>query len=171
MDEGSGSTFSQYVRQVRPELRRRAFRLCGDWYEADDLVQQTLIKMFRHWHALDHRGELSAYSRTVLVRTFLNEHRAPWKAREFLVDRLPEPDPEPDDQELLHDRFVLLDALARLGRRQRAVIVLRYWEHLSVEETADTLGCSTATVRSQSFRGLANLRSLLRYDHGQSDQM
>lgn len=153
--------FTQYVRANRPEMRRQAYLLCGDWHEADDLVQQTLIKVLQRWEALDRRDGLAAYTRTVMFRTFVSDRRAPRWSREFISDRLPEPDPEPDDQERLADRMMLLDALDRLGPRQRAAIVLRYLEHLSAEEAADVLGCSVATIRSNTFRALGHLRSLL----------
>lgn len=164
MDHGPDSEFSRYVTAARPELRRRAFLLCGQWHEADDLVQQTLIKVFLHWDSLDRRDELSAYAGTVMLRSFLNGRRAFGRSREFPTGQVPEPDPEPEDQQRLLDQLLLVDALARLGPRQRAVIVLRYWECLTVGEAADALSCSAATIRSQTFRALTNLRSLLQHD-------
>jgi RNA polymerase sigma-70 factor (sigma-E family) len=155
------SGFTQYVKAIQPDMRRQAYLLCGDWYEADDLVQQTLIKVLLRWETLDRRDELAAYTRTVLVRTFISDHRASRWSREFLADRLPEPDPLPDIQERLADRLLLLDAVARLGPRQRAAIILRFWEHLSAEEAAATLGCSETTIRSNTLRALVRLRSLL----------
>jgi RNA polymerase sigma-70 factor (sigma-E family) len=161
VDQVLDDEFSRYVKQNRSALRRRAFLLCGDWDEADDLVQSTLVKMYRRWHDLDRREELGAYTRRVMFRTFVSERRAHRWSRELVRDELPEPDPEPDGQARLGDRLLLLGALARLGPRQRAAIVLRYWEDLSVEETAWVLGCSAATVRSQASRALETLRSML----------
>ncbi|GAA2083035.1 SigE family RNA polymerase sigma factor [Actinomadura alba] len=158
----SDSGFTDFVKAIRPDMRRQAYLLCGDWYEADDLVQQTLIKVLLRWQGLDRRDELAGYTRTVLVRTFISDHRAPRWSREFPYDRLPEPDPEHGAQEGVADRLLLLDALARLTLRQRAAIVLLYWEHLSANEAADILDCSVSTVRSQAFRALARLRSILR---------
>jgi RNA polymerase sigma-70 factor (sigma-E family) len=158
----SDSGFTDYVKAIRPDMRRQAYLLCGDWYEADDLVQQTLIKVLLRWQGLERRDELASYTRTVMVRTFISDHRAPRWSREYLFDQLPEPDPEHGDQEGLADRLLLLDVLARLTLRQRAAIVLLYWERLSADEVADILDCSVSTVRSQAFRALAKLRSLLR---------
>lgn len=156
--------FSRYVRQIRPTLRRQAFLLCGDWHEADDLVQETLIKILRRWTVLDRKDELFAYTHTVMMRTFVSAHRASRWSREFIADQLPEPNPQSDDQESVADRLLLVAALARLAPGQRAVIVLRYWEHLTVEEAANALSCSPTTIRSQTSRALANLRSLLQDD-------
>jgi RNA polymerase sigma-70 factor (sigma-E family) len=156
--------FAGYVRKARSELRRRAFLLCGDWYNADDLVQNTLIKVHRRWNDLERRDELGAYTRTVMLRTFISDRRAHRWSREFVHDRLPEPDPVSDGQGHLGDRLLLQSALAQLAPRQRAAVVLRYWEDLSVEETARTLGCSSATIRSQASRALMTLRYLLEGD-------
>lgn len=159
----SGDDFTGYVKEVRVTLRRRAFLLCGDWHEADDLVQATLVKIFNRWSTLDRVGGLSQYTRTVMVRTFISDRRKAARSREVLSDRLPEPDPLSGEADRLPDRLLLLDALSRLGDRQRAIITLRYWEHLSTEEISSALGCSSATVRSQLCRGLARMRSLI--DH------
>ncbi|MGK5555176.1 SigE family RNA polymerase sigma factor [Actinomadura kijaniata] len=166
MHHSPNNEFSRYVTAIRSHLRHRAFLLCRDWHEADDLVQRTLIKIFLRWETLDRRDELSAYARTVMVRTFINHRATPGRSREFLTDQLPEPEPRPGGQEQVVDRILLLDKLAELGPRQRAVIVLRYWENLTVKETAEALSCSPATVRSQTFRALTNLRALLRHDLG-----
>jgi RNA polymerase sigma-70 factor (sigma-E family) len=153
--------FSRWVKQARSDLRRRAFLLCGDWFGADDLVQNTLIKLYRRWNDLERREELGAYTRTIMFRTFISERRTHRWSRELIQDRVPEPPPLADGQVHLGDRYLLLGALAQLGPRQRAAIILRYWEDLSVEETARTLGCSTATVRSQASRALTTLRCML----------
>ena len=84
--------------------------------------------------------------------------------RELVQDQLPEPDAHADEHERLDDRLLLLSALAQLAPGQRAVIVLRYWEDLSAEQTAHLLGCSSATVRSQALRALATLRAILEGD-------
>jgi RNA polymerase sigma-70 factor (sigma-E family) len=155
LDDG----FSEYVKQARSELRRRAFLLCGDWFEADDLTQKTLLKVLHQWPHLDNRERLGGFTRTVMVRVYLSDRRAARWTREVLADHRLEPEPiDPADSD---DHLLLSFALARLGRRQRATIVLRYWEHLTVRETAEALGCSPATVRSQTSRALATLRFLL----------
>ncbi|OLT10681.1 hypothetical protein BJF79_25685 [Actinomadura sp. CNU-125] len=160
MEQGS-EEFSCFVREAGPALRRRAYLLCRDWDEADDLLQQTLIKIFHRWNDLDRRDQVVAYARTVMVRTFISGRRARRWSSEVLVDRLPEPCPRPADQERFSDLSLLAGALAQLGVRQRSVIVLRFWEDLTAEQTAERLGCSSATVRSQSSRALRRLRAIL----------
>jgi RNA polymerase sigma-70 factor (sigma-E family) len=156
--------FSRYVRKARSELRRRAYLLCGDWHGADDLVQNTLIKVYRRWEDLERRDHLGGLTRTIMFRTFVSERRARRWSRELVLERPPERATQADGVTHVGDRLLLLRALAQLGPRQRAAIVLRYWEDLSVEETARTLGCSSATVRSQASRALTTLRCMLEAD-------
>jgi RNA polymerase sigma-70 factor (sigma-E family) len=156
--------FSSYARESRPELRRQAFRICGDWHEADDLVQQTLIAVHSRWAGLDRRDRLAAYARVVMVRIFISDRRAHRWSREVLGERGPEPVPESGGEDRLGDRLSLFEALAQLGTRQRAAVVLRYWEDLSADDAARALSCSAATIRSQTSRALANLRTILRPD-------
>ncbi|MFD7667497.1 SigE family RNA polymerase sigma factor [Streptomyces sp. NPDC059788] len=159
--EQEPDAFSCFVREVRPTLRRRAYSLCRDWHEADDLVQQTLIKIYRRWNDLDRHDEIVTYTRTVMVHTFISGRRAHRWSREVLTDRLPEPSPRAADQERCGDLSLLVGALAQLGARQRTVIVLRFWADLTAEQTAVSLGCSSATVRSQTSRALGRLRTIL----------
>ncbi|TDB81361.1 SigE family RNA polymerase sigma factor [Actinomadura sp. KC216] len=162
MEPNPDDGFSQYVKDVRSDLRRRAFLLCGDWFEADDLTQKTLVKVFLQWPHLDNRGTLTGFTRTVMIRIYISDRRAARWSREILVAHHPEP--EAVERDHFDDRLLLLSALDRLGHRQRAVIVLRYWEHLTVRETADALGCSPGTVRSQASRALSTLRTVLQRD-------
>jgi RNA polymerase sigma-70 factor (sigma-E family) len=153
--------FSRYVRARRPSLRRTAFLLVNDWHEADDLVQKTLVAVYRRWDALDRREALAAYTRRAMLRQFISERRSKRWSREFCSADPPEPPPAADETAGLPDRLVLLNALAELAPRQRAAVVLRYWEDLSVDETAHLLKCSPATIRSQTTRALATLRAAL----------
>jgi RNA polymerase sigma-70 factor (sigma-E family) len=159
--------FAEYVKEARPAIRRSAFMLVGDWYEADDLVQRTLIALYRRWNRLDGHDHLGGYVRTVMVRLVISDRRRHRWSREQTQDSLPEPPPEPDATRQIADRQLLIAALAELPPRQRSAIVLRYWEDLSVEETARTMGCSAATVRSQTARAMAILRRILLADSGQ----
>lgn len=156
-----GATEAEYVEYVRariPALRRVAYALCGDWHRADDLVQQAITKLYVHWDRARIVGNLHGYTHTLLVRVFLDERRLNW-ARVRLFGALPEPPPlEPHGVE---DRELLRVALTRLPRRQRAVLVLRYLCDQSVDETAEILGCSPGTVKSQTSHGLAALRRQL----------
>lgn len=148
--------FTEYVRARQDRLLRTAYLLCGDRDRAQDLAQSTFARLFRHWKHAQRADSVDAYARSVLVRIFLHEQRRSRHER-TLHERL---DPAPAS--VRPDvRLSLLDALARLAPGARAVVVLRYWEDLSVETTAGLLGCSEGNVKSQSSRALARLRELL----------
>jgi RNA polymerase sigma-70 factor (sigma-E family) len=153
--------FTRFVVGARPALRRTAFRITTDWYEADDLVQRTLLALYRRWDTLERRDRLAAYAHTTMVRIAIGDRRTRRWSSEVLQSRLPEPDPMPDACAIIGDRLLLLDMLAGLGPRQRAAVVLRYWEDRQVEEIANLLGCLASTVRSQIARALATLRTAL----------
>ncbi|MFF7727405.1 SigE family RNA polymerase sigma factor [Streptomyces sp. NPDC008001] len=161
MNEAHEEDFSQYVARARPALRRNAFVLLGDWFAADDLVQQTLIAVYRSWERLERHDALSAYTRTVMVRLFIDERRRHRWTRELLQNSLPEPEPEPEESARVGDRLALLKALSGLTARQRGLVYLRYWEDLSIEDVAQIMGCSPATVRSSTSRTLRILRERL----------
>ena len=151
----------QFVQGRYLALRRTAYLLCGDWHRAEDLVQSTLIKVVvaarrRHVESLD------AYSRQVLLRLFLDENRRLWRRREkSWAEPVEVVDGSGADSDL---KLTVLSALRGLPPRQRATVVLRYWEDRSVEETADLLGVSSGTVKSQTARALAALRTVLHDD-------
>ncbi|WP_231509957.1 SigE family RNA polymerase sigma factor [Streptosporangium roseum] len=154
--------FSRYVKEARPGLRRTAFLLSSDWFEADDLVQRALIAIHGRWESLEHRDRITGYARTIMIRMIISDRRSHRWSREALAGVLPEPEPAGDPYVLLSDRLVLMRALTVLGPRQRAAVVLRYWEDRSVEETALVMGSGGSTVRSQTARALSTLRSVLR---------
>lgn len=164
MSQLSEEEFSLYVKRVRPALRRWAYQLSGDWDEADDLVQKALIALYGHWDALERHAELAAYTRKIIFRLVVSDRRTARRSREVVQDLLPEPDPAPDLSASLGERLALTSALAHLGARQRTVVFLRFWADLSVGEVAGALGCSRGTVRSQTSRALATLRSMLQAD-------
>lgn len=152
-------SFTEYAFAARAGLRRRAFLLCGDWHEADDLVQDTLTNMYRRWPNVSRRGELESYAHTALVRRFLSVRRQTRWRREI-------PHPAPPDRPRTHDhaaddRISMLAWLRRLPPRQRTVIVLRFWEDLSIQQTAEAMGVSPGTVASQHHKALATLRQSL----------
>lgn len=139
-------------------LSRAAYLLTGDRQLAEDLVQVTLVQVARHWERLVSRGDPDAYVR----RTMYSQHVSMWRRRWREVDLHAEP-PEiatSDRTDGLVRALVIRDALRRLAPRQRAVLVLRYFEDLTEVETAEVLGCSTSTVKSQTRDGLARLRAL-----------
>ena len=146
--------FVEYVGARALALRRTAYLLSGDWHTAEDLTQATLTKLYLAWRKIDRSGSVDAYARRTLVRTFLDSRRRLWNRERPHAD-VPERSAPTDHAE---DRIVLWKALDRLPASQRAVIVLRYWEDLSVAETAAALNLSDGTVKSYASRGLAALR-------------
>lgn len=156
--------FTEYAKKARPGLQRIAFRLTADWHEADDLAQRTLIVLHERWETLERRDRIAAYVYTIMVRLLISDRRSQRWSSEILHEWLPEPAPAPDALALFGERLLLLDALADLSPRQRAAVVLRYWDDCSVEDTAQLLGCMSSTVRSQTARALATLRSRLEAD-------
>ena len=158
--------YAQYVTAKLPWLRRIAYLLCQDWHRADDLVQTSIAKLYINWPKAAQVAHLDGYARAILVNTFLAEQRSHWWKRVVLYD-----DGHQDTQiagRAGADSDAAIDvrrALALLPPRQRAIIVLRYYCELSIEETAAELGCSTGNVKSQSSRGLAGLRKLLGEDY------
>ncbi|TCO65803.1 SigE family RNA polymerase sigma factor [Actinocrispum wychmicini] len=148
--------FVEFVRTHGADLRRTAFLLCGDWHRAQDLTQNVLIKLFLAWPKLHRDDGLRGYARKTLVRTVIDESRRFWH-RERATAVLPETSTTGPDPDISVD---VLRALAALPARQRATVVLRYWEDLPVDEVAKVLGCSEGTVKSQAARGLATLRAM-----------
>jgi RNA polymerase sigma-70 factor (sigma-E family) len=153
----SADEFTEFATIASPRLRRTAFLLCGDWHTAEDLAQTTLAKMFVSWRRVSQFDAVHAYATRTLVNSYLAGQRRK-RAAELLLSRLPERTTPPPEPEL---RLVVLDALATLPAKARAVVVLRYWEDLSVEQVADLLGCSPGNVKSQSARSLDKLRAVL----------
>jgi RNA polymerase sigma-70 factor (sigma-E family) len=151
--------YVEYVRGRLPALRRLAFLLCGHEPRADDLVQQTITRLYVNWPKAQAVQNLDAYVRTMLVRLFIDERRLAW-ARVRLFGSVPEPPPAATTDQL-EDRAMLRAALAKVPKRQRAVLVLRFLQDLPVDEVAAILGCSPGTVKSQTAHGLAALRRFL----------
>ena len=139
-------------------LRRTAYLLCGDWHKAEDLVQATLTSLFQHWDRVARRESVDAWVRTTLVRRAIDESRRPWR-RERVVAELPDGPARAGHS--TEDRLVVSAALRNLPAKQRAVVVLRFYEDLGVAETARVLGCTDGTVKSHTARALASLRAAL----------
>ena len=154
--------FREYVAARTESLRFTAYLLTGDWHLAEDIVQTSLVKLYRVWHRIERGGSIDAYVRRIITRTFLNERRRAWWRREHVTDAPPEPAPPPASGP--EDRMLVWAALKRVPRKQRAALVLRYWEDLSLAEAAEVLGCSEGTVKSQCSRGLRTLREVLERD-------
>ncbi|HEY2552693.1 MAG TPA: SigE family RNA polymerase sigma factor [Streptosporangiaceae bacterium] len=154
---GSVEEFTDFAAATSPRLRRTAFLLCGDWHTAEDLVQTALAKVFVSWRRIRDQNTAHAYATRTLVNTYLAQKELK-RPSEFLTGQPPDRPAQPSAPET---RIVVLDALATLPPKGRAVVVLRYWADLSVEQVARTLGCSTGNVKSQSARSLAKLRTVL----------
>jgi len=149
--------YRDYVVARHDRLRRTAYLLCRDWHTADDLVATTLTKLYRHWDRARSADNFDAYVHGMLTHAWLDELRRPWR-REHRTGDTPEPPPAPDPAHAVADRAELRTLLDELPRRQRAVVVLRYYCDLSITETARILGVSEGTVKAQAARGLDLLR-------------
>lgn len=138
-------------------LLRSAWLLTGNWASAEDLVQTALVQSWLHWDAIK-TDVPELYVRRVLMNTFLSGQRRRW-TRERPVAELPEL-AALDELAATELRHVIRRALSGLPARQRAVVVLRYFSDLSEAQTAQVLDCSVGTVKSQTSRALAKLRSV-----------
>lgn len=149
--------FRDYVAARQRALLRTARMLTGDEQLAEDLVQTTLERVWPHWQRVAGDRDPDAYVRRVMVNTYSSWWRRKWRGEQSTSD-LPEITTANDD----FARADLTDALRRLlptlPPRQRAVLVLRYYEDLTEAATADVLGCSVGTVKSQTSKALARLR-------------
>ena len=139
--------FSEYVTVHAEKVRFTAYLLCGDWHEAEDIAQVAFIRLYQSWRRIDHSDPIDAYVKKTVVRVFLNSRRRLWRRLERLASAPPEP--RPQDAAAPEERMVIWSALAQVPVRQRAALVLRYWEDLSLDETATVLGCTVGTVKSQ----------------------
>ncbi|WP_405583862.1 SigE family RNA polymerase sigma factor [Streptomyces sp. NBC_01190] len=150
--------FTAYVRTKGPTLLRTARALTPNPADAEDLLQTALTKTYLAWDRIDDHRAVDGYVR----RTLVNTRTSQWRKRkvdEFSTDELPErPGTGPDPAEQQAQRDALLRAIVRLPPRQRAMVVLRYYEDLSEVQTAELLGVSVGTVKSAVSRALGKLR-------------
>lgn len=152
-------SFEAYVLARGPGLSRHAYMLTGDHHLAEDLVQQTLLRVAGRWKRVVADGDPDPYVRRVLYHQHVSWWR--WRARRVREAPLDAVDrPVPDEADAVAVTLAVRAALARLAPRQRAAIVLRYFGDLSDAQIADTLGCRVGTVKSQLRDGLARLRVL-----------
>jgi len=151
--------FRHYVAVRADRLRRFGYLCCGDWQRAEDAVQSAFIKLYGVWARLAAES-CDAYVRRIVANTLIDEHRRGWFRRERVTERLPERHVA-DRSDASVATLTVMNALARLPKKQRAVVVLRYWEDLPIDQVADILRLSSGTVKSQGARGLRTLRALL----------
>ena len=179
-DADAGEGFADFVRERGDHHLRVAVLLTGDWHAAEDLVQASLVKLYRVWPRLDTGTDPDPYLRRIMVNTQRSWWRARWR-RETPTARLSEGsgsegiggpgiggtgiggDDFADRQAL---GVLVRQALAGLPRQQRAVLVLRYCEDLSEAEVAGILGCSPGTVKTHAHRGMNALREILGSEFG-----
>jgi RNA polymerase sigma-70 factor (sigma-E family) len=149
--------FAAYLQARQASVLRTAYLLTGDRHTAEDLAQTAFAKLYLAWDRVRDQGSMDGYLRRILVNENNSLWRRGWKKREHATDELPEPVPHVDQ----HDdgrSGALWDLVQTLPKKARAVLVLRYYEELSEAETAEVLGISVGTVKSQTSRALAALR-------------
>ncbi|MDR7252804.1 RNA polymerase sigma-70 factor (sigma-E family) [Nocardioides sp. BE266] len=152
------AAFSEFAEACGPSLFRTAYLMVGDHQLAQDLVQEALVKTLIAWPRLHDRANLAAYTRRIVVTTSVS-----WRRRrsfhERPSDHLPEPRVagDPGEEVVTHD--AVMHALLAVPPRQRAAIVLRYYEDLTEAQAAEVLGCSVGTVKSQVAAGLKHMRA------------
>lgn len=139
-------------------LRRTAYLLCGDWHHAEDLVQVAFAKTFAAWSRMKHHDSVEGYLRQTMTRAFLDETRRKWRG-ETPTEILPEVVAITSSS--TEDRILIQQALSQVPPKQRACLVLRFFEDLTVAQTAAILSCTQGTVKSNTARGLETLREAL----------
>ena len=161
MGASRDDAYVEYVTARLPALHRAAFLLCGgDAHRADDVVQETITRLYQRWRQASRAENLDAYVHRMLVHVFVDEKRLRW-ARVKLLPWVGDATAEATPGAPLEERSQLVAALRQLPARQRAAIVMRFLLDRSIEEVAEALGCSTGTVKSQTSRGLTALRHLI----------
>ncbi|TDD86191.1 SigE family RNA polymerase sigma factor [Actinomadura darangshiensis] len=147
--------YAVYVTERSPRLLRTAYLLCRDWGQAEDLLQTALVKAWRAWRRVG--DDPDPYVYRILVNTHLSWAKRRWRGERPTGTPPDRCDPA-DAIGAAEDKAVLWAALGRLPHRQRATLVLRYFEDLTEPQVAAILGCSVGTVKSQTSKALAKLR-------------
>jgi RNA polymerase sigma-70 factor (sigma-E family) len=161
--------FTAYLNARQPALLRTAYLLTGDRHQAEDVLQTSLAKLYLAWDRVQDRDSVDAYVRRIMVNENNSVWRRGWKKREHATDVVPEGSPHVD----AYDEgasAALWDVVQTLPKKARAVVVLRYYEQLTEAETAELLGISVGTVKSQASRALAALRERMPADLNPSHQ-
>ncbi|MEV0234099.1 SigE family RNA polymerase sigma factor [Nonomuraea sp. NPDC050786] len=154
---GAEHDFGAFVAARATTLLRVAYLACGNEAEAEDLLQTALERTYRNWDRVRHDSP-EPYVRRVIINTAISRARRRAILSIIPMRILPERPARSTDVDLRH---LLMDALRDLPPRQRAVVVLRYWEDLSEAQTAEVLGCTVGTVKSQTSKAMAKLRTAL----------
>jgi RNA polymerase sigma-70 factor (sigma-E family) len=146
-------SFDEFAAARMAVLRRFGMALTGNGFDGDDLVQEALVRVGVRWERVSSKGDPEGYVRRAMV----NQHISWWRQRRREVFQ----DPPEVGHEDSHDGGPVWEALKRLAPRQRAVLALRYYEDMTEQQTAEMLGCSVGTVKSQSAKAIARLRAEL----------
>jgi RNA polymerase sigma-70 factor (sigma-E family) len=154
---GSDADFSEFFHAARPRLFRTALAIAGDHGLAEDALQSALIKAYSSWHRVRAADSPEAYVRRMVVNEVLGWRRHGWWHRERPRERV-ETGACASPEGRVVQRLTLWEAVQGLPVRQRAVVVLRYYEDLTEVQIAEVLGCSRGTVKSQASDALATLR-------------
>jgi len=152
-------TFDEYAGSAWPSLYRYAYLLAGNHADAEDIAQQTLEKAYRSWSRVEKADSPAAYLRQIVTNTYLSQRRPKARRLELLMDAPPETGQMPVGGP--EERMAVWPHVKSLPPRQRAVVVLRYYEDLSEQEIADVLGCSRGNVKSTAHHALKSLRAAL----------
>jgi len=157
---GARADFESWMVARQAKLLRTAYLLTGDVHAAEDLVQTALAKLYLAWDRVSGAPSVDAYARKIMVNEHTSMWRRLWRHREVVTDTSSHDVPVPGEE---YDGVgaALWTAVRALPERQRAVVVLRYYEQLSERETADALGVTVGTVKSQTSRALDTLRGHL----------
>jgi RNA polymerase sigma-70 factor (sigma-E family) len=156
--EAREAAYTEFVAARQTHLRRIAYAICGDWAQAEDLLQNALVKLYVAWPRVRRDGREEAYVRQIMVRSNIDEHRRPWRREQ---PGLSAADPPARPDLAYEERSALFEALQELPVMQRKTVVLRHWLGLSVEETATELAITPGTVKSHTSRALDKLQAAL----------
>ncbi|MFC0031532.1 SigE family RNA polymerase sigma factor [Micromonospora chaiyaphumensis] len=159
-EDPAEADFCAFVRARTPALQRTAFLLTGDRHLAEDLVQDALARTHRALHRLADEGHFEAYTRTAMYHLHIRRWRRTRLAESLPGELADLAQPDSDHAGRVDLRISLHRALAQLTRRQRAVLVLRFFEDRTEAEAADLLSCSVGTIKSQTSKALARLRTV-----------
>ena len=163
MNEGVDDDFEAWATARGRALARTAYLLTGDVHLAEDLVQETLARVADRWPRVVRRGEPDAYATRVLHNLAVDAWRRRRSRPPEVLGHQSTDEPGhrgPDPADVSDRRLLLRQALGRLTPKQRAVLVLRFYEDLTEVQAAAVLGCSTSTVKSQARQALSRLRDL-----------
>ncbi|MDQ7906236.1 SigE family RNA polymerase sigma factor [Phytohabitans sp. ZYX-F-186] len=158
MGDSESEQFKLFVAGRGDQMFRVALALTGGHHAAEDLLQDALARTYARWRHV--RGDPEAYVRRAMYHSQITAWRRRGRLREVPASHVPDRADPRDEADASERRLQLRQALMRLGPRQRAVLVARFFEDLSDVEAAQVLGCSPSTVRSQTHRALARLREI-----------